>query len=110
MPTKKNAPAAESAAPAAPKKRAVKKTEAASAPVAEKKAAAKKQSPAATHKAQAKRAAAKKPAVAVFDVEMHREEIAREAYHLWQNRGCVHGHQHEDWLKAIEIVRARHAG
>lgn len=29
-----------------------------------------------------------------------REEIARRAYRLWELRGRLHGHDHEDWLIA----------
>lgn len=36
-----------------------------------------------------------------------REEIARVAYELFRQRGGVHGHDLEDWLKAEQIVRQR---
>jgi hypothetical protein len=83
--------------------------------------------PAATHKAPAtKQSAPRKsavkaepapaPAVEVvtasvvtFDAAQHHEEISREAYFVYLSRGAGHGNEHEDWLKAIEIVRARHA-
>ena len=32
-------------------------------------------------------------------------EIARVAYELYQQRGCVDGHDFEDWLKAEAMVR-----
>jgi len=35
------------------------------------------------------------------------EEVARVAYELFERRGCVHGHDLEDWLEAERIVRAR---
>ena len=38
-----------------------------------------------------------------------RAEVARAAYELFQQRGCVDGHDVEDWLQAEAIVRARQA-
>lgn len=38
------------------------------------------------------------------------EEIAKIAYELYLKRGCVHGHDLDDWLEAERIVLARHAG
>lgn len=38
------------------------------------------------------------------------EEIARVAYELYLKRGCVHGHDLDDWLEAELIVLSRHAG
>lgn len=38
------------------------------------------------------------------------EEIAKVAYELYLKRGCVHGHDLDDWLEAERIVLARHAG
>lgn len=72
--------------------------------------------PAATHagqEAQAGAATARKTAprrrtARPFDPALHHEEIAREAYLLWLNRGATHGRDQEDWHKAVEIVRARH--
>ena len=67
---------------------------------------------AATHKAPARRSA---PAAAIaatvdtFEVEAHRAEIEGEAYHNWLRRGAPHGSDEQDWLAAIEIVRARYA-
>lgn len=78
---------------------------------------AKKRAPAksaaATHKSAAPRAArprAAKPPVAkpAFDVSLHHDEIAREAYHLWEARGYSNGNEAEDWFRAVEIVRARY--
>lgn len=71
-------------------------------------------SAAATHKSAAprtERPRAKKPAAvaAAFDVSLHHEEIAREAYHLWEARGYTHGNEAEDWFRAVEIVRSRYA-
>jgi len=37
-----------------------------------------------------------------------KEEIAREAYYLWQKRGCKHGDDWKDWLEAERIVRQRY--
>lgn len=90
-----------------------KKTTAAAKPAGAKKTTQKSAATAtaaATHKAPARRAAAKKPAAPVFDVEMHRAEIEHEAYLMWINRGHEHGQAHEDWLAAIELVKARHQG
>ncbi len=40
-----------------------------------------------------------------------REEIAQVAYELFLGRGCEHGHDLEDWLKAEQMVRSqRRAG
>jgi hypothetical protein len=123
MPAKKTVSAPDAAAPAPKRKAAprVKKTEAAEAAVptaaAEALAPAKrtrktppKPAAAATHKAPARKPAVRKPAPAgAFDIEAHRAEIEREAYFLWLNRGGAHGYAHEDWLRAIEIVKARTA-
>ncbi len=38
------------------------------------------------------------------------DEIARVAYELYLKRGCVHGHDLDDWLEAELIVLSRHAG
>lgn len=38
------------------------------------------------------------------------EEISKVAYELYLKRGCVHGHDLDDWLEAERIVLARHAG
>jgi len=35
------------------------------------------------------------------------EEISHVAYELFERRGCVHGHDLEDWLEAERIVRHR---
>jgi hypothetical protein len=35
------------------------------------------------------------------------EAIALVAYQLFRQRGGVHGHDLEDWIKAERIVRAR---
>ena len=35
------------------------------------------------------------------------EEVARVAYAFFERRGCVHGHDLEDWLRAEAIVRQR---
>lgn len=107
MPAKKKVEIAP--APAAETKPAAKRTvkKAAAPEVVAAKPPAAKRTAAATHKAPATRAA-KKPAAPGFDIELHRAEIEREAYLLWVNRGHAHGQEHEDWLSAIEIVKARH--
>lgn len=108
MPVKKKVEIAQAPAaatkPAA--KRSVKKAAAPKAAAA-KQPAAKGANAAATHKAPATRTA-QKPAAPTFDIELHRAEIEHEAYLLWINRGHAHGQEHEDWLSAIEIVKARH--
>lgn len=92
----------------------------------EKKKTTKAKSPAATHKSPARKAAPRKSEVraaavdemqvekaaaaadTAFDAGAHHDEIAREAYYLFLNRGAHHGHEHEDWLRAIEIVKRRY--
>jgi hypothetical protein len=43
------------------------------------------------------------------DLEQERQEIARLAYSYWESRGCIDGHDVEDWLMAEEEVRSRRA-
>jgi hypothetical protein len=38
------------------------------------------------------------------------DEIAAVAYELFETRGCVHGHDLDDWLDAERTVLGRHAG
>ena len=70
---------------------------------------------AATHKAPARKSAPKAEVKALaalqptFDESAFRAEIEREAYLLWEARGHEHGQAHEDWNRAVEIVRARNA-
>jgi hypothetical protein len=88
MPTKKKTTESDAAAPA---------------PAAEtRKPAARAKSPAATHKSPAK-----KTTRLTFRAEEHHEEIAREAYYLWVDRGHAHGKAMDDWLQAVETVKAR---
>jgi hypothetical protein len=101
---KKNETEAPAAAPK-PVKRAVKKVAAPAAAKVEKPKKPAAATAAATHKAPAKRA--EKLVDAKFDVNAHRGEIEYEAYLLWASRGHEHGQAHEDWLKAIEIVKSR---
>jgi hypothetical protein len=111
-----------------PAKKLTKKTEtpeAAVAPAPEnpkstvRKSAAVPKSSAATHKSAAPRTTAPRaaetprvkkeaPAKPAFDAALHHEEIAREAYFLWEARGFTHGNEGEDWHRATEVVRARH--
>ena len=35
------------------------------------------------------------------------QEIAKVAYQLFLNRGCAHGYDMEDWLKAEKIVSSK---
>lgn len=97
---------------------------AAPATVETKKPAKAKSPAAATHKTPARKAPVRKSAVkavaaetqaetpvvatVAFDAAAHHEEISREAYFLFLNRGAHHGYEHEDWLRAIEIVKARY--
>lgn len=39
-----------------------------------------------------------------------REEIAKVAYEIYEARGCLHGHDLDDWLEAERIVLSQHAG
>lgn len=91
---------------------------AAAADSAAPKRATRAKAPAATHAAgqetKPRAAAARKTAprrrtARAFDPALHHEEIAREAYQLWLNRGMAHGRDQDDWHAAVEIVRARHA-
>jgi hypothetical protein len=101
-----------SAAPAPPAatgktaKSAPKKSAAGAKPAGPK-VPAKSPTAAATHEAPAKRAATKKAAAPGFDVELNRAEIEREAYLIWAGRGHEHGQSQQDWLAAIELVKAR---
>jgi hypothetical protein len=123
MPAKKKLTETPMVTPAAaPKRKTATRTKkaevpAAAAPAPEVKAKAKTattgkaapKTPAATHKSTPRKSAprAKASTVAAFDIELHRAEIEQEAYFLWINRGGVHGHATEDWLRAVEIVKAR---
>jgi len=42
-------------------------------------------------------------------MDLH-EEISRVAYELFESRGCVHGCDLDDWLKAERKVLGQHAG
>ncbi len=35
------------------------------------------------------------------------EEIALRAYQIWQELGCTHGHDHEDWLQSEVELHAK---
>jgi hypothetical protein len=37
-------------------------------------------------------------------LEDRRQQIAAKAYELWEQRGCRHGHDLEDWFDAEAIV------
>ncbi|MBI5280090.1 MAG: DUF2934 domain-containing protein [Candidatus Solibacter usitatus] len=101
-----------------PKKKTAAETGAvtpAAVPPLKSRAAARTKSTAATHKAPARKPAARRSRpeapgkeISAFDETLHQAEIAQEAYLLWLNRGASHGQAHQDWLRAIEIVRARH--
>lgn len=71
---------------------------------------------AATHKAPARQSVAPTPTVtpvaerkSAFDARAQHAEIEREAYGLWETGGRKHGQADKDWLRAVEVVRARYA-
>lgn len=35
------------------------------------------------------------------------DQIRKQAYYLWQQDGCRHGHDLEHWFEATEMVRHR---
>jgi hypothetical protein len=41
------------------------------------------------------------------DVDVARENIARRAYELYEQRGCEAGHDIDDWLQAEQDLRQR---
>ena len=43
----------------------------------------------------------------VFNADAYRDEIARLAYSLWEERGRTNGSPDEDWLRAEAEVRRR---
>ena len=45
-----------------------------------------------------------------FDPAQYREEIARLAYTLWQERGCPDGSPDDDWNRAEQQLRRKAAG
>lgn len=125
MPSKKTKTTPEpeivkAAEPAPATKAKIVKSKAATTPAAPK-------SSAATHKTAARKPAARQPLAAAaaagsaitlpasapakpaFDPSAFHNEIASEAYFQWVNRGGTHGSEQEDWLRAVEIVRARHS-
>jgi Protein of unknown function (DUF2934) len=114
MPTKKStATTTEAVKPAGKPAPAKKTTAPKSAPEVKAKATP---TAAATHKAPARKSAAPKAAVKpaatpkpAFDENAYRAEIEHEAYLLWESRGHAHGEAHQDWLRAVEVVRARYA-
>ena len=38
--------------------------------------------------------------------EPSHDEIAKRAYQLFEHRGCVHGHEMDDWVQAEKEIRA----
>jgi hypothetical protein len=98
---------AETAPATAPRRRAVK----AAATVegaAEKPKAPRTKRVAATHKSAARAAAAALEVPPAFDPALHADEIRREAYYQWLNRGCAHGDDAGDWFRAVEAVKTRY--
>jgi hypothetical protein len=43
----------------------------------------------------------------VFDPALYHEEISKQAYFCWLERGDAPGSPEGDWLRAVEIVRQR---
>jgi hypothetical protein len=43
------------------------------------------------------------------DLSHYHEEIARLAYHLWEQSGREHGRHEEHWLRAEQEIRARYS-
>ena len=43
-----------------------------------------------------------------LDLARYQEEVARLAYHLWEQRGYAHGYHEEDWYRAQEQIRRRY--
>jgi hypothetical protein len=37
---------------------------------------------------------------------LNRDAIARMAWHIWQQEGCQHGRDQENWLKAEQLFLA----
>ena len=37
--------------------------------------------------------------------ELSQEQIAVQAYHIWQQKGCVSGRDAENWFEAVETLR-----
>lgn len=44
---------------------------------------------------------------AAAEPALNAQEIAKVAYELYLKRGCVNGHDLEDWLHAERVVRQR---
>ena len=57
--------------------------------------------------ARSTRVAVKAPQRAQASQVVSYKEIARVAYELFERRGCVHGHDLEDWIEAERVVRKR---
>jgi hypothetical protein len=62
---------------------------------------------AATHKTRAAKPAPVERAKPRFHPEMFQEEIARQAYLYWLERGAGHGRAGEDWHRAEAEIRRR---
>ena len=41
------------------------------------------------------------------NTELRQAQIAKLAYELYEQRGCVDGHDWEDWLEAERIINER---
>lgn len=48
------------------------------------------------------------PAIQEFDAAVHHQEIAQVAYRNWLERSHLPGSPEEDWLKAVNEVRAKY--
>ncbi len=52
-------------------------------------------------------AAARRSASEETSSPISRDEVARVAYQLFEQRGRTHGFDREDWLRAEQVVRQR---
>lgn len=112
-----SAAVADSAAPA-PKKRATPKKATPTGSAVKSTAAPPKTSATAAQTSETSRAAKPKTSskssraaesnatsAAAFDANSYHEDIARLAYHFWEQRGRVEGSPEEDWLRAEQEWR-----
>jgi hypothetical protein len=44
----------------------------------------------------------------IGEEQQQHEDIARLAYAIWQDRGCPHGSDVEDWFEAEQQLSKRH--
>ena len=51
-----------------------------------------------------------RPSAASTSTQNVQDETAKIAYQLFAERGYEHGHDTEDWYRAVEIVKQRRVG